>query len=760
MYIWPVLVVWDAAAPDGYRKEFQGWWTNLSRNLERRYDIAIDMKLLQLWGNSPLVIEEIDKSRASLTLKTEPRLETVRRVASPEFREFADGLRSLNSWFLMTSDIPPTMIKICRRSIDRPEEYCKVISELSRNVKNRLLFEYKVPALSEKGASWTTKKFAERNGVAFDSNWAPSYSKNIDDSLSTFRSFLSEISNKVADSFRDVGPRNSSNLGATQQVVQVSSTVVPVTTTQSPTRSATEWNKTTSPASDSPDVRPTREVNLSKSEPGDARAAVNSVDLPLVQRRSAEPSDQTGREWSPTSEKMIEPSQPVSATIAPAPEQLMPSAEDSKDAREEKEPMGIVKKVGNYFWPKGDAEESPIDSSVSDPVPSEGNSSDAELPTAFKTHEGDVVRRAKNGQLIVDTPSTINNREWWSPKWFKVPVVGPSRDLELEYGGVSTLRLMAASVRGTRHQFYGEPNQDAFAIGKNDKYVVIVVCDGVGSAAHSAYGSKYISFSVARSLAKSLETVIPGDLDAIRSCITTAVQKASDGVQTWSDGALFAPDLPSSEVSLDELYSTLMVGVIEIEASTPEGRRVVLANVGDSPRYTFVDESWTLRTAATKEGDVLEHKTEALPNEIGVPVTLEWHDFVMNPREQLLLMTDGIGTSLSSGKTPLGRWLGSRLATPILAKDFLATAQMEEWVDTIVFDRQGEDDDRTLVVLYDFDHAFSEKPLTPEPEIKSVEEVKSSTTEASDESKSELSVEETPQTVVSPPVAPPPTVEA
>jgi len=389
-------------------------------------------------------------------------------------------------------------------------------------------------------------------------------------------------------------------------------------------------------------------------------------------------------------------------------------------------------------------------------LPSEGDSIEAELPKVFKTYEGDVVRRAKNGQLIVDTPSTINNREWWSPKWFKVPVVGPSRDLELEYGGVSTLRLMAASVRGTRHQFYGEPNQDAFAIGKNDKYVVIVVCDGVGSKAHSAYGSKYISFSVARSLAKSLETVVPGDLDAIRSCITTAVQKASDGVQTWSDGALFAPDLPSSEVPIHELSSTLVVGVIEIEASIPEGRMVVLANVGDSPCYTFADESWTLRTAATKEGDVLEHKTDALPNEIGVPVILEWHDFVMNPREQLLLMTDGIGTSLASGQTPLGRWLGSRLSTPILAKDFLTAAQIEEWVDTTCFDRQGEDDDRTLVVLYDFDHAFSEKPLTPESEIKSVEEVDSSTTETSDESISEMSVEETSNSVVAPPAVSPP----
>jgi hypothetical protein len=547
----------------------------------------------------------------------------------------------------------------------------------------------------------------------------------------------------------------------------VSSTAIHVPTTQQSARPAMDWtSRTTSPANASSDVRPTREVNLQKSDSSDAPAAVNSAEPPLVQTHSAEPSDQTGRAWSLTSEKTIELNQPVSATITPAAEQQLPDAEESTGPSEEKNSMEflqIPKRIwesATARWRGDDAEESQIEISVDGPLPSEGDSIEAELPKAFKTYEGDVVRRAKNGQLIVDTPSTINNREWWSPKWFKVPVVGPSRDLELEYGGVSTLRLMAASVRGTRHQFYGEPNQDAFAIGKNDKYVVIVVCDGVGSKAHSAYGSKYISFSVARSLAKSLETVVPGDLDAIRSCITTAVQKASDGVQTWSDGALFAPDLPSSEVPIHELSSTLVVGVIEIEASTPDGRMVVLANVGDSPCYTFVDESWTLRTAATKEGDVLEHKTDALPNEIGVPVILEWHDFVMNPREQLLLMTDGIGTSLASGQTPLGRWLGSRLSTPILAKDFLTAAQIEEWVDTTCFDRQGEDDDRTLVVLYDFDHAFSEKPLAPEPEINSVEEVDSSSTETSDESKSELSVEEAPQTVVSPPVAPPSTVEA
>ena len=754
MYIWPVLLIWDSVLPYNYEKAFQHWWQTSSDLIEKRFDVTVAAKVLQVGRNSPLIAEDLYNPRHSFSLNTEFRLDPVLNTSSREFQELLNEIKSLSQW-LRIGSVAPTVIRIFSRGIDRPEQFGNIVWDLSRAIPQGQFFDFQVQTSGYRSDQLFSRQIVKKCRLqnVIKQPWFVPIDK---DGEQLFRDFLQAVVGDISDELKNLGPRNSSNPGATPQVAPVSSTVVPVTTTEGPTRRAMDWNnKTTSQTNGSSDVRPTREVNLQKSDSSDSPATVASVDLSLAQTPSAEPTDQTGRAWSPTSEKMIEPSQTTPATITPTAEKLLPDVEEPTGPSEVKDEMSLYKKIKGKILPKGDAEESPKDSSVSDSVTSEGDSVEAELPTAFKTYEGDVVRRAKNGQLIVDTPSTINNREWWSPKWFKVPVVGPSRDLELEYGGVSTLRLMAASVRGTRHQFYGEPNQDAFAIGKNDKYVVIVVCDGVGSKAHSAYGSKYISFSVARSLAKSLETVVPGDLDVIRSCITTAVQKASDGVQTWSDGALFAPDLPSSEVPIHELSSTLMVGVIEIEASTPEGRMVVLANVGDSPCYTFVDESWTLRTAATKEGDVLDHQTPALPNEIGVPVILEWHDFVMNPREQLLLMTDGIGTSLASGQTPLGRWLGSRLSTPILAKDFLTAAQIEEWVDTATFDRQGEDDDRTLVVLYDFDHAFSEKPLTPESEIKSVEEVDSSTTETSDESKSELSVEETSNSVVAPPVVSP-----
>ena len=69
--------------------------------------------------------------------------------------------------------------------------------------------------------------------------------------------------------------------------------------------------------------------------------------------------------------------------------------------------------------------------------------------------------------------------------------------------------------------------------------------------------------------------------------------------------------------------------------------------------------------------------------ELGRVFELEIHEFVMGHRAQLVLMTDGVGTSLASGRTQVGQWLGERLSHPQLAADFFHT---------ISFDRQGEDD--------------------------------------------------------------------
>jgi serine/threonine protein phosphatase PrpC len=707
MQVWPVLIVWDTTLPSEYREMFQQWWSDTSQLLTDRYGVRTAVKVIQLFPGGSVRSLEPTHGSNDLHLYSESAPASTVRVSSAEFESFVDAVRRQQSWLRAGPVVAPTFLRISHRPIDRGRYYGELVRDLANYVQDLMVFEYQVNSDPRQDNQWLTEKMVKalRLKQTVRHNFSPKGNH-----LLTF--FAYTLAN-VDTALRNQGPGGGNGLNVRPKGPDVStgqataaSTAQPAPVQQNPAvRGASKPWSPNVPRQDIriPEERPTREFRPLGSTLGGAMGP------PRTESRIVEPATvQKPTEAESVAFPSVVPDIWTSefesrVTAEPVPTSHDPGQPDDQTRSDEKE---SDMKTNRFKWFRGKRDGASSDS-VPDKSP-ENSPGDDDSKTGnnvvivSELEALDEAQRTENGQLIVDTPSTINSKPWYAPKWFKVPVVGPSRDVELEYGGVNALRLMAASVRGTRHQFYGEPNEDAFAIGKNDKFIVVAVCDGVGTAEHSAYGSKFISFSVARSLAKSLESVDTKDLARIRDCITLAVQGASDGVQSWSDGALFAPDVPAGEVDRHDLSATLVVGVVEIEASSPEGRTVVIANVGDSPCYTFADGEWRLRTNATKDGEVLEHATTALPTEVGSPVVLEWHDFILNPREQLLLMTDGIGTSLASGRTPLGKWLGEQLASPMLAQRFLKT------VDAITFDRQGEDDDRTLVVLYDLDHAFSE----------------------------------------------------
>ncbi len=53
-------------------------------------------------------------------------------------------------------------------------------------------------------------------------------------------------------------------------------------------------------------------------------------------------------------------------------------------------------------------------------------------------------------------------------------------------------KAFGASVRGTYHVHARLPNQDAFLIRKNQKGLLLVLCDGLGSKKDSQIGAKKI----------------------------------------------------------------------------------------------------------------------------------------------------------------------------------------------------------------------------------------------------------------------------
>jgi hypothetical protein len=176
--------------------------------------------------------------------------------------------------------------------------------------------------------------------------------------------------------------------------------------------------------------------------------------------------------------------------------------------------------------------------------------------------------------------------------------------------------------------------------------------------------------------------------------VRRAMEGASTGVTTWQDGALFAPPRPSVEVDPAELSSTLTVCVIPVACDEAGMRSVVCAYVGDSPCYVLETGGWQLVSARTKDGEILDLATKALPSQPSERVEPEFRRLSLGATDMLVLMSDGIGTALGSGNTPLGAWLKDRLRSAGLLLP-------RHWIDTMMFDRSGEDDDRSMVVVCD-----------------------------------------------------------
>ncbi|MFA4744483.1 protein phosphatase 2C domain-containing protein [Helicobacter pylori] len=61
-------------------------------------------------------------------------------------------------------------------------------------------------------------------------------------------------------------------------------------------------------------------------------------------------------------------------------------------------------------------------------------------------------------------------------------------------------KAFGASIRGTYHAYARLPNQDAFLIRKNQKGLLLVLCDGLGSKKDSQTGAKKLCESVEKSL--------------------------------------------------------------------------------------------------------------------------------------------------------------------------------------------------------------------------------------------------------------------
>lgn len=307
--------------------------------------------------------------------------------------------------------------------------------------------------------------------------------------------------------------------------------------------------------------------------------------------------------------------------------------------------------------------------------------------------------RSPNGPPVIEVPSKFNASAWFTNGWAKLHAKkGPARDFECEFGQVGDLLVVGGTVRGWKHRFRGEENQDAFYLDASKDILIAVVCDGVSNATYSAFTARYLAEKTATKLAefdrKSGET--RGDFE-VR--VRGVIAEVSADLLAWDERGLSAPPLRGVELSeenrLELLASTWCLAEIPLQ-SAEGGRRVVrIASVGDSPCYTLDGDRWSVRSGVLKDGAIADNATSALPTRTSDSVSISTAEFEVEAKEIIVLATDGIGTSLVNGNTPVGRWLAPRVG------NLIGPMVESRLHDILAFDRQGEDDDRTLIAVYD-----------------------------------------------------------
>jgi serine/threonine protein phosphatase PrpC len=305
--------------------------------------------------------------------------------------------------------------------------------------------------------------------------------------------------------------------------------------------------------------------------------------------------------------------------------------------------------------------------------------------------------RSANDQVILGEPSPMNAKTWWTSGYHKVHLDLPRSSVEYDFGTCGDLAVFGATSRGTKHQFRAAPNQDAFSfcsIESPAKYLAIAVCDGVSQAKFSSYGSRRLARETVLRLERAIRDNISQGTELAQAHFVTILRESSTAMKIWSATDLDAPHQLPEETDYRELSSTIALVLVNTTQTDEAGYRVRAAFVGDSPIYVSSDTAYTIQTPFTKGGDLVENSTNALPVKSDEPVRPGWIDTHIPAGSHLLIATDGFSNALRGGNTKHARVLRMLWSSPT------GPVALALNVTGIDFDRRGEDDDRTAVIVW------------------------------------------------------------
>ena len=260
--------------------------------------------------------------------------------------------------------------------------------------------------------------------------------------------------------------------------------------------------------------------------------------------------------------------------------------------------------------------------------------------------------------------------------------------ITLSHAGTDVAELRAASVRGLSHANYGVVRQDeyAFRVTSDGRHLVAVVADGVSAGRYSDQAAMIVTRRGAELVAQHVEVRGPQAVpwhEVVRDLAALVIDRGRQLV-----GAGGGP-LSDHEIA-GELAATALFAVVDLVPGAG-GCAVEIMALGDTSAWVLREDRWEPLQQVKNAGRGIASSgtaaIPALPSTLNAPVRTS-----VRPGEALVLVTDGVGDALGSGRGDVPDFLAEVWATPPRgALEFAAH---------VGFARKSFDDDRTAVVLW------------------------------------------------------------
>jgi len=273
-------------------------------------------------------------------------------------------------------------------------------------------------------------------------------------------------------------------------------------------------------------------------------------------------------------------------------------------------------------------------------------------------------------------------------------------------------RVAGATRRGKIHAHQGTHREDAFRFSAGPNFTILCVADGAGSAKFSRLGSHVAVQRVTEYLAKELAQIEPAVENSSEALL--AFLKAQISKAVCSACLALEEIAANASASPRDFRSTLLTAL----RYHGKSQQLLLTNqIGDGAICVLFNDKTVQRCGAADSGEFSGEVGCFLPDDCARKKALEVQSIAAEKVECLVLCSDGIEDpfypmekrapdifrQLYSGVKKSLPNFDQPLQPPILTQDSVA-AGLAQWLG---FERRGENDDRTLLLLHRFPAAVS-----------------------------------------------------